>query len=100
MPAEPKPQARRPWSAWRIARTLLLVGLALLLFILPPALYYFLTYYHELEQEVVTRMSGKRWDIPSRIYSDSTIIYPGQSLKDVGFLERLARLNYHRIEPG
>src|SRR5262249_56165458 len=45
-------------------------------------------------------MSGKRWNIPSRIFSDSTIIYPGQSLKDLGFFERLARLNYHRIEPG
>jgi penicillin-binding protein 1B len=100
MPAEPNPQARRPWSLWRVAKLLPLVGLALFLFILPPTLYYFFSYYHELEQEVVTRMSGKRWNIPSRIYSDSTIIYPGQSLKDLGFFERLARLNYHRTEPG
>src|SRR5262249_40449712 len=78
---------------------LLVAGLALLLFVLPPALYYFLTYYHELEQEVVTRMSGKRWNIPSRIYSDSTTVYPGQNLKDLGFFERLARLNYHPTEP-
>jgi penicillin-binding protein 1B len=100
MPAEPQPRARRPWSTWRIAKILLLVGLALILFILPPATYYFLSYYHDLEQEVVARMSGKRWNIPSRIYSDSTIIYAGQSLKDLGFFERLARLNYHRTEPG
>src|SRR6516225_2331725 len=100
MPAEPKPQARRPRALLRIAKLMLLLGLALILFILPPTLYYFFTYYHDLEQEVVTRMSGKRWNIPSRIYSDSTIIYPGQSLKDLGFFERLARLNYHRTEPG
>src|SRR5215467_3973933 len=100
MPAEPQPQARRRWSPWRIARMLLVAGLALLLFILPPAIYYFFSYYHELEREVVARMSGKRWNIPSRIYSDSTIIYPGQSLKDLGFFERLARLNYHRTQPG
>ncbi len=49
---------------------------------------------------MVTRFSGKRWDIPSRIYSDSLIVYPGQNLKDLGFLERLARLNYHRVGPG
>ena len=57
-------------------------------------------YYHSLEEEVVTRFSQKHWNIPSRIYSDSTIIYPGQTLDDLGFFERLARLNYHRVEPG
>ncbi len=77
------------------------VGLAVVaLFCIPPALYYFSIYYHALEQEVVTRFSGKRWDIPSRIYSDATIVYPGQKLADLGFFQRLARLNYHRVEPG
>ncbi len=36
-----------------------------------PVLYFFLTYYHSLEDEVVTRFSQKHWNIPSRIYSDS-----------------------------
>jgi len=78
-----------------------LIGvLALIVFTAVPALYFFLTYYHSLENEVVTRFSQKRWNIPSRIYSDSTVIYPGQALKDLGFFERLARLNYHRVENG
>jgi penicillin-binding protein 1B len=78
-----------------------LIGvLALIVFTAVPALYFFLTYYHSLEDEVVTRFSQKRWNIPSRIYSDSTVIYPGQALKDLGFFERLARLNYHRVENG
>jgi penicillin-binding protein 1B len=72
---------------------------AMLLFALPPAIYEFLGYYHALENEVVTRFSGKRWDIPSRIYSDSCFVYPGQSLDDLGFFQRLARLNYHRVGP-
>ncbi|HLK87006.1 MAG TPA: PBP1A family penicillin-binding protein [Candidatus Binataceae bacterium] len=84
-------------------RALKIVGFALaalLLFALPPALYEFLGYYHALQNEVVTRFSGKRWNIPSRIYSDSCFVYPGQSLDDLGFFQRLARLNYHRVAPG
>jgi len=98
--AQPKPPAARRWTVWRIAKILVLCCMALLLFTVPPVLYYFSSYYDNLEQEVVARMSGKRWDIPSRIYSDSTIVYPGQNLKDIGFFERLARLNYHRTDPG
>lgn len=73
---------------------------AILLFALPPAIYEFLSYYHALQNEVVTRFSGKRWNIPSRIYSDSCFVYPGQSLDDLGFFQRLARLNYHRVASG
>ena len=78
-----------------------LIGVsALILFAIPPTLWLFLSYYHQLENEVVARFSGKRWNIPSRIYSDSVLIYPGQDLKDLGFFERLARLNYHPVDPG
>ena len=81
-----------------ILKIALISLLALIVFTAIPALYFFLTYYHSLENEVVTRFSQKRWNIPSRIYSDSTVVYPGLVLKDVGFFERLARLNYHRID--
>jgi penicillin-binding protein 1B len=84
----------------RAAKIALFTVCAILLFALPPAIYEFLSYYHALENEVVTRFSGKRWDIPSRIYSDSCFVYPGQSLDDLGFFQRLARLNYHRVAPG
>jgi penicillin-binding protein 1B len=77
------------------------LGVALVaLFCIPPALYYFSVYYRALGQEVVTRFSGKRWNIPSRIYSDAAIVYPGQKLSDLGFFQRLARLNYHRVDSG
>src|SRR3984893_8962829 len=78
-----------------------LIGVgALILFAVPPTLWLFFSYYHQLENEVVARFSGKRWNIPSRIYSDSLLISPGQDLKDLGFFERLARLNYHPVDPG
>ena len=78
-----------------------LIGVgALILFAIPPTLWLFFSYYNQLENEVVARFSGKRWNIPSRIYSDSVLIYPGQDLKDLGFFERLARLNYHPVDSG
>ncbi len=84
----------------RILKIALICAGAILLFALPPALWLFFSYYNQLENEVVARFSGKRWNIPSRIYSDSMLIYPGQNLADLGFIERLARLNYHPAEPG
>lgn len=71
-----------------------------MLFAAPPTIYWFVGYYHSLEKEVVTRFSGKKWNIPSRIYSDGCFVYPGQSLDDLGFFQRLARLNYHPVPPG
>ncbi|HKD68812.1 MAG TPA: PBP1A family penicillin-binding protein [Candidatus Binataceae bacterium] len=67
---------------------------AIILFVVPPLVYYCYSYYTSLENEVVTRFSGKRWDIPSQIYSDSLAVYPGIHLDNVGFFQRLARLNY------
>jgi penicillin-binding protein 1B len=75
-------------------RIALFTAAAVILFVVPPLVYYCYSYYTSLENEVVTRFSGKRWDIPSQIYSDSLVVYPGTSLDDVGFYQRLARLNY------
>jgi penicillin-binding protein 1B len=75
-------------------------GCCIVLFALPPFLYSFFSYYHALKNEVIRRFSGQRWSIPSRIYSDSKLIYPGMDLDAVGFFQRLARLNYHPIGSG
>lgn len=69
-------------------------------FAVMPLLFTFISYYHSLENEVVTRFSNKHWSIPSLVYSDSTIIYPGQKITEIGLIERLARLNYHRVNAG
>jgi penicillin-binding protein 1B len=86
-------------SLRRIVKVSLFSALAVLLFAAPPLLYFFYVYYQALETEVVTRFAGQRWNIPSRIYSDSLTVYAGQNLKDLGFFERLARLNYHPVNP-
>src|SRR5215469_4992434 len=63
-------------------------------------LYRFVRYYNSLQNDVVERFSGQRWKLPSLIYSDSTMLYPGARLDEIGFFERLARLNYHRVDHG
>ncbi|MGH7905768.1 MAG: PBP1A family penicillin-binding protein [Candidatus Binataceae bacterium] len=87
-------------SVKRLFKIALFSAIAVVLFAIPPALYFFFHYYDALQHEVVQRFSVPRWDIPSQIYSDSTLIYPGQSLIAAGFSQRLARLNYHRVPPG
>lgn len=84
----------------RLIKIALFAFLALLLFVIPPAVYWGVTLYRSLEAEVAQRFSGRRWNVPSRIYSDSLMVYPGQSLEDLGFMQRLARLNYHRVPAG
>jgi len=73
---------------------------AAVLFASVPVIFFVQQKYSAVKEEVQARFSGKRWNIPSRIYSDSTTIYPGQGLKETGFFERLARLNYHKVDPG
>ncbi len=73
---------------------------AVFLFAIPPALYYFFSYYDALRSEVMQRFAGQHWSIPSRIYSDSELIYPGLDLEAVGFFQRLERLNYHLAPTG
>lgn len=42
---------------------------------------------------------ARRWNIPSRVYSDAAYLYPGMSLSQLGLKEKLVRLNY-RLIPG
>src|ERR1700730_9153482 len=84
-------------------RALKILSLALcgvLLFAAGPLIYQFFHYYGSLEQEVVARFSGQHWTLPSLLYSDSTVLFPGERLDEIGFFQRLARLNYHRVDPG
>jgi penicillin-binding protein 1B len=84
----------------RILKILALALGGLLLFAAGPLIYLLVNYYSSLEREVVARFSGQHWTLPSLLYSDSIMLYPGERLGDIGFFQRLARLNYHRVEPG
>ena len=34
-------------------------------------------FYRELENEVVTRFSSHQWEVPSKIYAEPLLLYPG-----------------------
>jgi penicillin-binding protein 1B len=57
-------------------------------------------YYGVLDAIVVEKFNGRRWEFPSRVYSDSFLIYPGVDLKAAGFFDRLRRLNYREVSQG
>lgn len=88
-----KPAAgRRPWRrALRIVAgagvVLLLIGAAIAVPIL-----------RALDRQVVDTLNGRRWDFPSRIYSDAFLLYPGLDLTAAGFVDRLQRLGYRRAD--
>lgn len=54
-------------------------------------------FYHELENEVVARFSGHHWDVPSKIYAEPLILYPGVDASEVGLLDQLTRLDYRPV---
>jgi penicillin-binding protein 1B len=50
-----------------------------------------------LSIQIEKRFSGRRWSIPSKVYSDTTILYPGQKINRVLFDEKLRRLGYRKV---
>ena len=54
-------------------------------------------YGYFLSRDIDERFSGRRWSIPSRVYSDSTLLYPGQKVNPSLFFEKLENLGYRSI---
>ncbi len=54
-------------------------------------------YCWHLSTQIETRFSGRRWSIPSRVFSDITILYPGQRLSQALVAEKLHRLGYRQV---
>ena len=71
-----------------------LIGIAfILLIILPLGL---TLYCWNLSHKIEERFSGRRWSIPSRVFSDTTILYPGQEANRALLEEKLGRLGYRK----
>ncbi len=43
------------------------------------------------------RFSARRWSIPSTVYSDTTLLYPGQRLNRELFHNKLLNLEYRPV---
>lgn len=57
----------------------------------------FFFYCMHLSAEIEKRFSGRRWSIPSRVFSDTTILYPGLTINPALFYEKLDRLRYRQV---
>ena len=74
------------WKLFRIAVTgviVFAVGLVL--------------YCWSLSAQIEKRFSGRRWSIPSKVFSDITVLYPGQTINQELFLSKLYRLGYRKV---
>jgi penicillin-binding protein 1B len=47
-----------------------------------------------LSIKIERRFSGRRWSIPSKVLSDTTMLYPGQPVNRMLFAEKLKHLGY------
>jgi penicillin-binding protein 1B len=56
-----------------------------------------LLYCWHLSSQIDKRFSGRRWSIPSRVFSDTTILYPGQHIDRAFFHDKLNRLGYWEV---
>lgn len=54
-------------------------------------------YIQYLTKIVTHKFSGVKWDIPSKVYSDSFQLYPGMALAPQRLKEKLHRLGYHEV---
>jgi penicillin-binding protein 1B len=56
-----------------------------------------LLYCWHLSSQIEQRFSARRWSIPSRVFSDTTLLYPGQGTNRELLHETLRRLGYREV---
>lgn len=56
----------------------------------------------QLSKEIEQRFSGRRWSVPSKAFSDTTLLYPGVVFPRNRLEAKLARLGYRKVaqKPG
>ncbi len=47
-----------------------------------------------LSAKVAERFSSRRWSLPSKVYTDTMLLYPGQRLDVTAFVKKLKRIGY------
>ena len=69
-----------------LARFIVIGSLAAAMLLAPYCLY--------ISIKIENRFSGRRWDIPSRVFSDTVILMPGQGIRTDSLKEKLKALGY------
>ena len=74
------------------------ISLTVLLLITSSGLVFGGWYLKRLEETVAAKFEGKKWPLPSKVYSDSYLLYIGINLQLDDVWEKLRRLGYHRTQ--
>ncbi|HEV8342290.1 MAG TPA: PBP1A family penicillin-binding protein [Candidatus Binatia bacterium] len=77
-------------------KTLKFASLLLLLF-LSTGIIVGAWYVKTVEQVVAVKFEGQKWQFPSKIYSDTSLLYVGMNLRTEELAEKLRRLGYHEV---
>ena len=72
----------------------ILIGLLIALFLGTAAI---MSYGWYFSTRIEERFSARRWSIPSKVYSDTTLLYPGQRINPELFQEKLLNLDYRSV---
>lgn len=79
-----KKKVRGLWLIIKLLLVLAIVGGVVLLY-----------YFHDIDELITEKFDQpKKWDLPSRVYSDAEYLYPGVNIKDRGIVAKLDRLGY------
>ena len=61
-------------------------------------LLFFFGYLFVLHHQITSKFEGRRWNLPSRIYSDSFSLFSGQVVTAGELRDRLRHLSYHEVD--
>ncbi|MFZ2633394.1 MAG: PBP1A family penicillin-binding protein [Desulfosalsimonadaceae bacterium] len=93
MKKKPAKKSKKPvpkkWP-WRIFKLALAIGIVASVFIAIYTFYLFIG--------IEDRFASRRWSIPSTVYSDITLLYPGERINKPLFLDKLSRLDYRSVD--
>ncbi len=57
----------------------------------------FVLYCWHVSADIERRFSGRRWSIPSKVFSDTALLFPGERVNRALFSEKLKRLGYREV---
>ena len=72
-----------------------IISLLLLVFLILASL---TVYGWQLSRQIDKRFSARRWSVPSKVFSDTTLVYPGQRINRDLFTQKLMALGYRNVD--
>lgn len=54
-------------------------------------------FYRKLEHQVVARFESHSWQVPSKVYAEPVLLYPGRDMLPTHLLDQLERLDYQPV---